>query len=132
MTNHLTGGPPVPLIPRVLYTRKRESGLDVCVFGVACVARAYEYLLVQPLLTLAGTFLAQSLTRQPGAGGARDGVSRGARGGTGGTGGARARGPARRRRGRPSATDMRLEGKIESRAWVTSVLSQRKMYQYRT
>ena len=64
----------------------------MCVFGVACVARAYEYLLVQPLLTLAGTFLAQSLTRQPGAGGARDGVSRGARGGTGGTGGAQAPG----------------------------------------
>jgi hypothetical protein len=62
-----------------------------------CRARAYEYLLVQPLLTLAGTFLAQSLTRQPGAGGARDGVSRGARGGTGGTGGAR----RRRRAGAP-------------------------------
>jgi hypothetical protein len=90
----------------------------VCVFGVACVARAYEYLLVQPLLTLAGTFLAQSLTRQRGAGGARDGVSRGARGGTGGPGGARAPGAGAPPTGTAERhTDMRLEGKIESRAW---------------
>jgi hypothetical protein len=65
-------------------TREAPLFLGVCVFGVRCCvcrARAYEYLLVQPLLTLAGTVLAQSLTRQPGAGGAREGVSRGARGG---------------------------------------------------
>ena len=102
-------------------TREAPLFLGVCVFGVRCCvcrARAYEYLLVQPLLTLAGTFLAQSLTRQPGAGGARDGVSRGARGGTGGPGGARAPGAGAPPTGTAERhTDMRLEGKIESRAW---------------
>jgi len=93
-------------------TREAPLFLGVCVFGVRCCvcrARAYEYLLVQPLLTLAGTVLAQSLTRQPGAGGARDGVSRGARGGDRAAG---SPGPGRRRRraGRPPARPPRCRG----------------------